>query len=267
MRKAHKKSVALSDSKLGAANSTADRAIDILLIFSEGRPIWGATEIAAYFDMPRSTTQRYINSLRSYALIVEDEGGGYRLGPKIFPLARTAKASTSIVKIAASHLRNLNALFGEAIVLYQRVGQEIVALDHFESKHPVVVAYPQGHMLPWPATASARVLLAFLNQTEQVALFRVMSPIQYTKRTIVSTKKLGEALARIRRDGYAFSDQERVEGVRAVAAPIFSQGEGCYCLTLSGLSFRLTERRLPKVIAEVKATASRISDDLRTVEY
>ena len=40
-------------------------------------------EIAAHFDMPRSTIYRYLVSLRSYALIVEDDKGGYRLGPKI----------------------------------------------------------------------------------------------------------------------------------------------------------------------------------------
>src|SRR5687767_7812175 len=56
----------------GAANSTADRAIDILMAFSEDKPAWSTAEIAAHFGMPRSTTYRYLNSLRSYALIVED---------------------------------------------------------------------------------------------------------------------------------------------------------------------------------------------------
>ena len=266
MREVNEEPAALSASKLGAANSTADRAIDILLMFSEEHPILSAAEIAAHFDMPRSTTYRYINSLRSYALIVEDDGG-YRLGPKIFPLARTAKASTSIVKIAAPHLKKLNALFGEAVSLYQRIGQEIVALDQLESRHPVTIAHPRGQMLPWPGTAGAKVLLAFATQTEQTALFRLMKPIRYTKRTITSLKTLREALAKIRRDGFAFSDQERDEGVRAIAAPIFSGGEGCYCVTLSGLSFRLTDERLPEMIAEVKVTTSRISEDLCTIEY
>jgi AraC-like DNA-binding protein len=121
--------------KAGAANSTADRAIDILLLFSEDRPVWSVAEISEHFGMPRTTTYRYISSLRSYALIVEDASGGYRLGPKIFPLARVAKAGTSIITVASLHLEELNGAFGEAVTLYERIGHESIALDRFESRH------------------------------------------------------------------------------------------------------------------------------------
>lgn len=253
--------------KLGAANSTADRAIDILLVFSEERPVWSAAEIAEHFAMPRSTTYRYINSLRSYALIVEDKSGGYHVGPKIFPLARVAKASTSILRISAPELRKLNDLYGEAVSLYQRVGQIIISVEHLESHHPVRITFPRTEMLPWPATASAKVLLAFANPADQEAIFRLLEPVRYTKRTITSRVALRKVLEKIRRDGYAFSDEEREEGVRAIAVPIFIRGEAQYNVTLSGLSFRLTNERLPEIISSVRATASGISDAIASNDY
>lgn len=256
-----------SGPKLGAANSTADRAIDILLVFSEERPVWSAAEIAAHFAMPRSTTYRYINSLRSYALIVEDESGGFHLGPKIFPLARVAKASTSILSVAVPELRKLNDRYGEAVSLYQRVGDKLISVEHIESRHPVRITFPRADMLPWPATASAKVLLAFANRADQEAIFRLIEPVRYTRRTITSRVALRKVLEKIRRDGYAFSDEEREEGVRAIAVPIFVRGEAQYNVTLSGLSFRLTNERLPAIISSVRATASGISDAIASNDY
>jgi DNA-binding IclR family transcriptional regulator len=257
----------VGEPKPGAANSTADRAIDILLLFSEDRPIWSTTEIAEHFGMPRTTTYRYISSLRSYALIVEDESGGYRLGPKIFPLARVAKVSTSIMAVAAPHLAELNRTFGEAVTLYERIGHESIALDRFESRHRVKMMYSRGQMLPWPGAASAKVLLAHAPPPEQEAIFRVLVPVRYTEKTIKSLKLLRLALENIRRDGYAYSDQEREEGVRAIAAPIFSASDGRYCVTMSGPLFRMTAEKLPSMISTVRKAAQKITDDLKKTEY
>jgi DNA-binding IclR family transcriptional regulator len=253
--------------KAGAANATADRAIDILLLFSEDRPVWSTAEIAEHFGMPRTTTYRYISSLRSYALIVEDESGGYRLGPKIFPLARVAKAGTSIMTVAAPHLEELNRAFGEAVTLYERIGHESIALDRFESRHRVKMMYSRGQILPWPGAASAKVLLANAPPSEQEAIFPLLVPVRYTEKTIRSPKLLRLALRKIRDDGYAYSDQEREEGVRAIAAPIFSAGDGRYCVTMSGPLFRITTDKLPVMIAAVRRTAQSISDELKTTEY
>lgn len=263
----HRRQARAAQGKAGAANSTADRAIDILLMFSEERPVWSTAEIAGHFRMPRSTTYRYLSSLRSYALIVEDQSGGYRLGPKIFPLARVAKASTSIMAVAAPHLAELNRKFGEAVTLYERIGHESIPLDRLESRHRVKMMYSRGQILPWPGAASAKVLLAHAPAGEQQAIFRLLVPVRYTEKTIRSPKLLRLALKKIRSDGYAYSDQEREQGIRAIAAPIVSAGAGRYCVTMSGPLFRLTAGKLPVMISSVRSTAQAVTDDLQKTEY
>lgn len=251
----------------GAANATADRAIDILLLFSEDKPVWSTVEIAQHFGMPRSTTYRYLTSLRSYGLIVEDASGGYRLGPRIFPLARVAKAGTSILTIAQPHLAALNRELGEAVTLYERIGYQSIALDRLESLHSVKMIYSRGQILPWPGAASAKVLLAHAPPEEQEAIFRLLVPVRYTAKTIRTPKLLRAALKKIVADGFTYSDQEREEGVRAVAAAIFSRGEGRYCVTMSGPVFRFTPEMLAGMIAAVRTTAQRITDELRVTDY
>ena len=266
-RETRRASVAAPGPRLRAANTTADRAIDTLLLFSDEKPNWSAAEIAARFDMPRSTVYRYLNSLRSYALIVEDADGGFQLGPRIFPLARIAKASTSILTVAAPHLGALNRQFGEAVTLYERVGHEAIALTRLESLHRVRINYIRGQLLPWPAAASSKVLLAHASRDEQRGLFRLMVPERYTEKTIRSISALRSVLGRIRREGYAYSDQERDHGIRGIAAPIFSQEEGRYCVTMSGPSFRLTDKKRPEMISSVVRTAAKISEALLQTDY
>ena len=165
-------------SAAGSANATADRAIDILLLFSEEQPVWTVNDIAAHFSMPRSTIYRYVSSLRGYALIIEDGrgGGGYRLGPRVFALARVARSNTSVIRIAAPHLASLSERYGELVVLNQRVGHEMITLDRIESRHRVAISYTRSQLLPWPATGSAKLLLAFAPEPERTPLMKLLKP-------------------------------------------------------------------------------------------
>src|SRR4051812_43888338 len=84
-----------------ARNTTADRAIDVLLLFNEQRPILSAEEVAEILGMSRSTTYRYLLSLRSYGLVEEgDINGEFRLGPAVFHLARVARKGLGLSEVA-----------------------------------------------------------------------------------------------------------------------------------------------------------------------
>ena len=250
-----------------SANSTADRAIDVLLLFTEARPVWEASDIAEKFGMPRSTTYRYLSTLKSYALIVDDERGGYRLGPRLFPLARTAKRTTGIAAMAPVHMGEVHARFGETIILFERVGHEIFPIERLESRHPVTVKVSPSQLVPWPANPSAKLMLAFAPAGEQEVLFARMTPVRYTSKTIGSFAALRKALDRIRAAGFATGDEERDEGVGGVAAPIATQGAVRYGIGIAAPSFRLQGTRLQELTAAVRQAAARIARELETTEF
>jgi DNA-binding IclR family transcriptional regulator len=153
------------------------------------------------------------------------------------------------------------------VTLYERVGHQSIAVERLESRHSVNMIYSRGQILPWPGASSSKVLLAHAPPDEQEAIFRLLIPVHYTGKTIKTPKLLRAALRRIVADNYTYSDQEREEGVRAVAAPIFSRGEGPYCVTMSGPMFRFTAEKLPAMIAAVRATAQHITDELQATDY
>ena len=248
------------------ANSTADRAIDILLLFSSERPTWSAGDIATTFGMPRSTTYRYLNTLRSYALIVEDDHGGFRLGPRILPLARAAKANLSVIKLAAPAMASLAEEFGELVVLHERVGSEIIPLERIESGHRVTIASTRSHLLPWPATGSAKILLAHAPEAERDQLLKMMKPVLYTDRTLRDKPSLLKALEDIRRDGYAITDEERDPGVWGIAAPIVSRSGVRHCVALAIPRFRVHEKRKVALIRSVQRAAAQIGEAVAATE-
>jgi DNA-binding IclR family transcriptional regulator len=248
-----------SAAKPRIANATADRAVDTLLAFTEERPIWSTLELAEHFGMPRSTMYRYLSTLRGVGLIAEDQAGRYRLGPRILQLARVAKQQQSILRIAAPVIAQLNRRFNETVILNERIGHEMIMLERIDTRHNVAASSLRGQLLPWPAAASAKVMLAFAAPAEQQAILRLMKPVQYTPKTITSRLALKAALAKIEEQGYAVGDEELEPGVRGIAVPIFVVGECRFSLSIAVPSFRLPDDKLPEMIEALKASALAIS--------
>lgn len=260
------KAKAKPDEKGVSANSTADRAIEILLAFDAAHPVWTPTALAQHLEMPRSTIYRYFNSLKHYGLIVEDRDGGFQLSAKIVELARVAKSTSTVMRIARPYLERLSETFGEFTSLRELIGPELVPVDRIDCRHHVRIPYLRNTTLPWPATAGAKVMLAFATPKDTEDMFRLFTPVAYTSKTITERSLLDRELERVRRQGYAVSNEERDEGVSGVAAPIFSGGRLAYCIALGGPSFRFVGNNLAQMTDEVSEAVQAITAELAEYE-
>lgn len=230
------------------ANTTADRAIDVLLAFCEDIPTWSAAELAARFDMPRSTMYRYLTSLRACSLIISDEGNRYRLGPRVIQLARIAKMGSAAVQIALPHLQALSEQFGELTLLKERRGDELITIDRMEGTHRVGIASTSGNLLPWPTAPSAKAFFAFSTESDRARLLSLMTPVAFTSRTISTRDALIVDAALVRERGYACSDEELDDGVIGFAVPIFEDGVCRYTLSVAAPAYRWPKAKQAKLI-------------------
>jgi DNA-binding IclR family transcriptional regulator len=242
-------------------NATAQRAIDILLLFDESAPVLSASQVASALKMSRSTTYRYLQSLRSCELLEEDElRSGFRLGPRVFRLARVARIGLGLPELALPVMRELAEETDEAVLLTKRAGNQVICIERVDSSHPVRLAYERGHVLPIHAGASAKVLLASSSEDEIEEALEGVTLARFTERTATDPKVLRRQLRNIRKTGYAVSDGEVDSGVRGIAAPIWSgDGRVLAGLSVAGPSFRLTDAVLPKVISAVRRAADAIT--------
>ncbi|WP_196799223.1 IclR family transcriptional regulator [Burkholderia pseudomultivorans] len=245
--------------KTSKSNITVERAFDILMVFAEDRQVVTASEVSERFGLPRSTTYRYLSTLRAYGLLEEREGGGYKLGPKVFQLARATMKSSSIVNVARPYLEELSSQTGETVSLNQTLAGEVVVVDCVESQQRLKISYVRGSAMPVPGSASAKTFLAFDPSIELDAFLAEAPMRKYTSKTIIDRDRLSRKIIEARKLGYTINDEEVDEGVRAVAAPILIGGRASYCVSLVGPSVRISSAMLKEYGEMVKRCADAIS--------
>jgi len=247
-------------------NSTADRALDIIGLFSSEKPVWAGAEIAAQLGVARSTGYRYLQSLVSGGFI-EEAAHGYRLGPRIFELARVARAGLGLSEVALPVMRTLVDKVGETVLLTRRFGRSVVCVDRVEAPRAVRLSYERGHVLPINAGAAAEVLLAWADPAEVAALLTAGPLERFTTKTIIDPETLRVRLAHIRKRGIALSQGELDEHILGVAAPIRdAAGSVCAAVSVAALAARIPRSQLESVKSAVRDAATEISQQLTLVD-
>lgn len=241
------------------ANSTADRVIEILLLFSDQKPLWTAVELSQRMDMPRSTVYRYLNSLKNSKLLMEQGDGVFKLGPKIQVLANVAKISTNFIDIARAEMLGLSERFNETVLFNELVDFDVATLERIESRQRIRLVSTRSSLLPWPATPSSKLFLAYAAEEKKELFWRMSTPQAYTAHTIVDRQAMEQALARIVAQGYACSDEERDDGVIGVAVPVPAP-QGCqYCLSIVAPKFRVSEALLDEMRGALVTAARNVA--------
>ncbi|MBD3007600.1 IclR family transcriptional regulator [Streptomyces sp. 5-10] len=248
-------------------NSTADRALDILGMFSESKLSVSGQEVATALGAARSTAYRYVQSLVQSGFLEEDPGGGFRLGLRVLELARLARRGYGLSEIALPVMRHLCAQVGETVLLTRRAGGTAVCVERCEAEHPVRISYERGAVLPANAGASALALLAWLPEQECRGLLEGQRLQRFTARTMTDVDVLIERLAEVRADGYVVSRGELDADILGIAAPVRgADGTVVAALSIAALEHRVPDRRLGEVIDAVRGAAGLVSDQLVVTE-
>lgn len=247
-------------------NSTADRALDVLQLYTDEKLVWSGAAIAEQLGVARSTGYRYLQSLVGSGFLEEAEGG-FRLGPRVLDLARIARRGMGLSEISRPTMRVLAAEVDESVLLTRRSGSVAVCLEMVEASHPIRLSYERGQILPLNAGAAAEVLLAWLSEAE---VDRALGPgplRRFTEKTIVDPDELRARLAEIRAKGSAMSRGELDDNVIGIAAPIFDRdGDVRAAVSIAGLSARVPRARVSAVTRSVVAAAEEISKQLVLLE-
>ncbi|GIK76369.1 MAG: HTH-type transcriptional regulator KipR [Actinomycetes bacterium] len=208
-----------------AGPKVLEKALRVLDLFTVERPSWSVSEIARELGMPTATTHRIIRALegRSYLTRINSR---YRLGFAAVDLGRRAMASVDLRSRLAPVLRNLSRATGETVLLnvYDKAHHGSLCIDRIEATHDLRLTIQIGRVTPIHAGASAKALLAFLD--EQVIADVLAQPLEkLAPGTITDPAELRRDLARIRRRGWASSYQENNADAWGLAAPILVNGQ------------------------------------------
>ncbi|MFG1852827.1 IclR family transcriptional regulator [Actinomadura geliboluensis] len=234
---------------------TVDRSVAVLRSFEDAAR-QTPTEIAHRLGLSVSTAHRIVHALHATGMLAQDPATErYFLGPTTAILGRLAleRMGATLLQPELTALRDGT---GEAVSLGVRAGDEVAVLMHLPSLHPLRYDQPPGDRNPIHTCAMGKALLAFGG--DPVAMDEPYA--RYTPATLTTRRGLDDDLARIRARGYSLNDEERLVGVRAVAAPVRDGGGRVFAaVALQGPSVRFGDDRLPGLAEAVLAAAGRLT--------
>lgn len=243
---------------------TLVKGIRILELFSVGRPRWRITDISRETGLNKSAVFRVVQTLESEGYLHKDpRDKSYMLTAKLLGLSTVVLSQFNIVEQSKDAVDRLWTMTQGTVVVRVFEGKQLISVAVRESPHVLRVTHNVGTAYDFNFGAIGKAILAYLPEEELEKILKRGVLTKFTSKTIVSVSALLEELKKIRRNGFTFSDEEAIEGVRAVGAPIFDMTER----PIAGISVGLPTVRFPKAkVPEfgklVRQAADRISLNL-----
>jgi len=237
------------------------RALTIVDTLAEARGELALNEIAARLSLPKSTIHGLISTLKGFGYIEQSAFTcKYRLGVRFFEVGYIVAQGWEVRKIAAPYISKLLEELAETVHLVVLDKLEVLYIDKRESGRSLRIASQVGMRLPAHCTGVGKVLMAHLSPEERRKLINDKGLPRFTENTLTDLNVLEDELAKIRTQGFAIDNEEIMESLRCVAAPIRDQtGNVISAISISGPVSRMKGERLEKAIKRVMETAEEIS--------
>jgi DNA-binding IclR family transcriptional regulator len=257
-----------TDSRSDPTLSTLDKGLRILELLAEDEARHGLTltEIGRALGMHRSTLFRFLATLKARGYLERDPvSDRYRLGTRVLTLSGAFLDALDIRDAARPELEKLCAETQELVHLATLDHDEVVTIERIAGRQPVSLQTGIGERRPAYCTASGKAILAYLPADQLDGILARGMPV-HTPRTITSPTRMREHLARVRRCGYAVDDEERIEGVRCVASPVFGHdGAVVAAVSVAAPSHRAPDERLSHLGSRCRVTAGAVSRRLGSI--
>ena len=184
----------------------------------------------------------------------------YRLGLRLFEVGQIVAQGWEVRAVAAPYITKLLEQLLETVHLAVIDKLEVLYIDKRESGRSLRIVSQVGMRLPAHCTGVGKVLMAYLPPEQRAELINKKGLPRFTKNTLTDVKTLEDELTRVRMQGFAIDNEEIMDGLRCVAAPIRDQtGKVISAISLSGPVSRMEGEWFENAILSVTQTAKEIS--------
>jgi len=239
------------------------RAFQILRLIAESGRGLGVSEMAKKMGWSKGSVHGIAAALEEVGAIKRDpHTKKYELGYTILELSRRTLSAMPLREKARRHMEALMEEIGETVFLCIVNNRHALVLDVVESNKEMKVAPSSGTRLSLTVGASGKVLLSLMDEEKVREYLSGKGLTRYTKQSLTDLDVYLEELGTVRKRGYALDYEEYLEGVRAVAAPIGTDGSLLACICVLGFTSSLTDDRMEHIITGTLQTAGAISREL-----
>jgi DNA-binding IclR family transcriptional regulator len=221
----------------------------------------GLPDLAARLGLPRQTVHRLLVQLERAGMVLRDPSRErYSAGPRLSRLALATLSSLNQSAPVRSILKELVEDIGETCNIGVLDGLEYVYLQRIECDWPLRLHMEIGSRLDAHSVSGGKVLLAHLAPDQRARLLRSRKLKTSTSHTLTRVSEIEAELARVRSQGFALNDQERMEGIVGAAVPVIDpNGIVAAAVGVQGPLPRLTLKACERHVPRMRQAADRIA--------
>ena len=247
----------------GRSLQTIERGLEIIEAIKQHEGLTLA-EVATEFDMAESTMHGYLTTFRNHGYLVK-EGEVYHLGLRFLnpaSYAKTRKREYTLAKEAAETLGNVtNEVIDFDVEENYRIINLINVFGPMNERSVRQHRYFYMH-----TTGTGKAILAAMPDEEVRTVVEQVGLPKVTPYTIESEAELFEEIEAARERGYAYNDQQHIEGLQSIGAAVrYPSGEIFGALSIAGPVYRL-EGRIETEIAPNLLVAVRALEEQLELE-
>ncbi|MGI9353639.1 MAG: HTH-type transcriptional regulator BhcR [Rhizobiaceae bacterium] len=237
-----------------------DKALNVLRLLATGRGL-SLTEIAETSNISAPTVYRALITFQQHGMVSFDEAGQlWSIGVETFRIGSAFLVRTNVVEQARPVMQALMQKSGETANLGVLDGNDVVFVSQVETHEPIRAFFRPGSSGALHASGIGKALFAHMSDREATRVARQVRFEPYTARTIGTAEELLLDRIKAREVGFAIDDEERTEGMRCIAAPIFNAfGEAIAAISISGPTVRMRRERNTELGALVQRAAKDIT--------
>ena len=254
-----------NDTRDGGVQSV-DRALQIIETLAEDDEGYRLTDLAIRTGLSPSTAHRLLTTLENRRFVQFDrEASKWHIGAQSFVVGSTFMHRRNFAAQALPYLRKLRDQTRETANLAIVDDESIIVVSRIESREVMRSLTKVGGRVAMSVSGIGKAVLATYSDADVTAIIRREGMPRLTEKSIVRPGELFKELQIVRRQGYAVDNEEARVGLRCVAAVIFNDcSEPLAAISVSGMTDRLNDERVPEIGAIVRQVAAELTSELRT---
>jgi DNA-binding IclR family transcriptional regulator len=242
--------------------TSLEKALSILeLAIDEGRNL-AVTEISRKLGMGKGTVHRILSTLKARRFFYQDKSTKlYGFGVRTLEIGMVSKREKYLRNVMAPFLMELHEQCKETVNAAVWEYNEIRYIYRLESEEMLRISTSDGARFPGYCAATGKIFLSYMSDEDIRQIYGRKNALKKkTEKSIDSVDALIQEIEKVRIRQVAVDDEESLDGVYCVAAPILSpKGECAAAISISAPKNR-ANAKVAEIFAElVSETARKIS--------
>ena len=252
---------------VGTPAPMVERAFQLLELLSISEEGLTLSELARALHSSRGSTHGLLKVLENNGVVEQEEERRFVLGPRIYDLAQGYVQRAGLRHYALPAMHRLAKESGETVCLgkVEPKGLRIIesVMDEEENQIALHISARRGMRIPLLAVATAPFVLASWPITQREEFLHTHELPRFTERTITDLGQFSQRVEDIVRAGIGYDYGEYLEGVNAMAAPIYGSGNTLVALLwIVGFASRWNKEIMERVAPQLRSEAMTISSSL-----